>query len=58
MTGFTITFRSDEVPIPVNAVIKIGYPKQLGIDERFTGCMLSNKSPGTTCSFDDNTGMV
>jgi len=52
LTAFTFTFRSDDTPIPINAVIEITYPDQLSADERFTGCLLSNKNPATRCEFD------
>lgn len=58
MTAYTITMRSADVPFQKNAVIEIKYPEQVGIDERFTGCILSNKSPWTTCTFNDATRVI
>ena len=54
MTAFTLTFRSADTPIPRNAVIEITYPDQITSDQRFTGCLLSNKNPSTRCEFDPN----
>ncbi len=52
MTAITFTFKSDDTPIPVNAVFQITYPDQLTADQRFAGCVLSNKNPSTQCDFD------
>ena len=58
MTAFTFTFRSDDTPIPRNAVIEITYPDKITADERFTGCLLSNKNPSTRCIFDLNKNFI
>jgi len=58
MTAITLTFRSDDTPIPADAVIEITYPDEITADERFTGCLLSNKDPETFCEFDLNKNFV
>ena len=58
MTAITFTFRSDDTPIPVDALIEITYPEEITADERFTGCSLSNKDPETLCEFDFNKNFV
>jgi len=54
LTTVTFTFTAS-MQLPVDTQMYITYPQQLGFNESYQGCLISNKDSATQCSFDNET---
>ena len=54
LTTVSFTFTAS-MQLPVNTQMIITYPQQLGFNESYQGCLVSNKDSATQCEFDNET---